>query len=422
MTDLTYHNEQQALIKQLIKAELRGWRQPLDRTTGAIPSVQLPTAGTATAARGAVTFHQGTPQPIGTAGVKGGSAGYVSYADHVHAHGNLPGGALHGTATAGTAGFVLLSDATPSPDGTVGSPGTATTVSRSDHIHVGGGTAGGGGAPTDATYITQTANSSLSNEQALSSLSTGLVKVTTSTGVLSTAVAGTDYVGASSTGAAGSEPGSPATGDLYLPNNGFVVERYSGSLWAPWGPLYPLTAPPTASWSWDNQGSCTVATTNGGLSFYVPANASGNTHVYHRAASSAPYTITAMFLPGPMFSAGVQGFGLCFRESSSGKIHAFYFQNANSGAPQLLSNKWTTTTSFSAGYTSFASITLFGGVVFLRIADDNTNRVCSISTDGQHFQALHTTGRTDFLTADQVGVFFREGTTYDLYAELLSWA
>lgn len=53
------------------------------------------------------------------------------------------------------------------------------------------GTGGaGGGAPTDATYITQTSNSGLSAEQALASLSTGIVKVTTGTGVLSTAVAG----------------------------------------------------------------------------------------------------------------------------------------------------------------------------------------------------------------------------------------
>lgn len=57
---------------------------------------------------------------------------------------------------------------------------------------------GGGGAPTDATYITQTANATLTNEQALSSLSTGVVKVTTGTGVLSTAVSGTDYAPATS--------------------------------------------------------------------------------------------------------------------------------------------------------------------------------------------------------------------------------
>lgn len=56
------------------------------------------------------------------------------------------------------------------------------------------GAGGGGGAPTDATYITQTANGSLSNEQALAALATGLVKNTTSTGVLSIAAAGTDYI------------------------------------------------------------------------------------------------------------------------------------------------------------------------------------------------------------------------------------
>lgn len=56
-----------------------------------------------------------------------------------------------------------------------------------------------GGAPTDATYITQTPNGSLSAEQALSSLSTGLMKVTTTTGVISTATAGTDYAAASHT-------------------------------------------------------------------------------------------------------------------------------------------------------------------------------------------------------------------------------
>ncbi len=47
------------------------------------------------------------------------------------------------------------------------------------------GLAGGGGAPADATYITQTANATLTEEQALSALSSGIVTVTTTTGVLS---------------------------------------------------------------------------------------------------------------------------------------------------------------------------------------------------------------------------------------------
>lgn len=56
------------------------------------------------------------------------------------------------------------------------------------------GISGSGGAPTTATYITQTPNASLSAEQALSALATGLLKNTTGTGVLSIAVAGTDYL------------------------------------------------------------------------------------------------------------------------------------------------------------------------------------------------------------------------------------
>ena len=42
-----------------------------------------------------------------------------------------------------------------------------------------------GGAPTNATYITQTPNATLTNEQALNALSTGIMQVTTGTGVVS---------------------------------------------------------------------------------------------------------------------------------------------------------------------------------------------------------------------------------------------
>jgi len=48
-------------------------------------------------------------------------------------------------------------------------------------------------APIDATYITQTANGTLTNEQAMGALATGLVKNTTTTGVQSIAVADTDF-------------------------------------------------------------------------------------------------------------------------------------------------------------------------------------------------------------------------------------
>jgi hypothetical protein len=62
----------------------------------------------------------------------------------------------------------------------------------------------GGSAPTTATYITQTSDGTLSAEQALASLSTGIMKVTTTTGVVSSlaipltmANGGTDVASAS---------------------------------------------------------------------------------------------------------------------------------------------------------------------------------------------------------------------------------
>lgn len=63
------------------------------------------------------------------------------------------------------------------------------------------GSAGGSGAPVGATYIVQTPNATLTNEQALSALATGILKSTTATGVVSIAIAGTDYLSPAAIGA-----------------------------------------------------------------------------------------------------------------------------------------------------------------------------------------------------------------------------
>jgi hypothetical protein len=60
----------------------------------------------------------------------------------------------------------------------------------------------GSGAPTGATYITQTLHASLSAEQALGALASGILKSTTATGVVSIASPGTDYLLPSGSGAA----------------------------------------------------------------------------------------------------------------------------------------------------------------------------------------------------------------------------
>lgn len=99
-------------------------------------------------------------------------------------------------------------------------------------------------APKSATYIVQTADATLTAEQALGSLATGILKNTTTTGVLSIAVAGTDY--------------AAALNDLTdvaisSARNGSVV-AYDGSSWADrmvytftLGPFYINDLPGTAT-------------------------------------------------------------------------------------------------------------------------------------------------------------------------------
>lgn len=72
--------------------------------------------------------------------------------------------------------------------------GTTTLYTKDSSANVVEVAGAGTVAPKDATYITQTANSTLTNEQALGSLTTGILKNTTTTGVLSIASAGTDFV------------------------------------------------------------------------------------------------------------------------------------------------------------------------------------------------------------------------------------
>ncbi len=74
-----------------------------------------------------------------------------------------------------------------------------------------GAAVGAAGAPTNATYITQVPSGSLSAEQALSLLATGLLKSTTATGVLSIATQGTDYYAPGGTDIAIADGGTGAS-------------------------------------------------------------------------------------------------------------------------------------------------------------------------------------------------------------------
>lgn len=235
-------------------------------------------------------------------------------------------------------------------------------------------------------------------------------------------------MGITATAAYASPPTAKAAGDLWLPSDSFYAERATAgdsSHWVPWGPIFPMTPPPAVSGlTWVNQGSSTTTETYGGVYLYTPAVAADNLRILKKAAT-APYTITLAFLM-QAWNAGNQACGFCWRQSGGGAagyvvtVSLGYVSTLGNGLA-LASNKWTAATAWSANYFQ-QPILPTGGPFWLRCADNNTNRIVSWSPDGQNWLVIHTIGRTDFITADEVGFFVQSGSaTYPIGMTLLSW-
>jgi hypothetical protein len=226
-----------------------------------------------------------------------------------------------------------------------------------------------------------------------------------------------------------SEPASgQVTGDLFLPTDTLYAERYSGSSWQPWGPMWPLTKPPTSGWSWLNQGSATIDDSKGFHYVEAPSNSGANgVRARLRSAPTPPYTITALLsCQFDISSVGYLLAGLCWTNgtnASTSLIHAAQFEpNATVNPTIFKSFKYDNASTGNSNYigTTYAP-GVSGGVPFwLRIADDNTNRIISVSADGFNWIAIHSVSRTNFLTATHVG-FFNNPFSAKSGVTLLSW-
>ncbi len=188
----------------------------------------------------------------------------------------------------------------------------------------------------------------------------------------------------------------------YWPTDGFGLGRDTGAGWTSFGLVQAWTTPPSSGWTSVNLGSSSVLTDldSQGLTGGAVGNTT-NIVARVRSAPSVPYTITAC-LSFVGFHKAFQGFGLCFRQSSDGRLHLFDLVAADLGLTTftIRSGTFTDPTTFNANYQS--DKWSFTTPIWLRIADNNTNRVLSIG-NGVDWITYHSVTRTDFLTADQVG-------------------
>lgn len=202
----------------------------------------------------------------------------------------------------------------------------------------------------------------------------------------------------------GSPPASPSEGDLWVPNDSVYLLRRGATAWVPWGPIFPMVPPNLSDFTWVNQGTATADDSHGGIYMAAPATGGDCVRLLVTDAPSTPYTVTAMFIPCA-FVVNYMRMGLAFRQSTDGKIHTC--EVASAGGLKLTSLKWNHATSYAGIYLEIADRPV--SPYWFRIEDDGTNRKFWRSIDGYHWYLVHSVGRTDFLTADQVGMFINTG-------------
>ena len=208
-------------------------------------------------------------------------------------------------------------------------------------------------------------------------------------------------------------------GNLYLPNDGVSILRDTGSAFAGWGPIYPLSAPAAFSnWSWLNQGTASGGDINGGIYLRAPSVGGTNLRVLKKSLGSPPYTIVMAFLE-TMFAGGNTRSGMVLYESTSGKLTTF----GPSGDSARSIDHWNSTTSFASGTAGFAlHANVRSPLVFWRIVNDNTNLTFSISADGQQWVQIFQESKTAFFSgaATDAGIFIdSEGSTLDVVLSLI---
>jgi hypothetical protein len=209
-------------------------------------------------------------------------------------------------------------------------------------------------------------------------------------------------------------------GDQYQCSDAPMRFVYDGTVWQPLGPIFPLTLPVLSSFT----GLTTTATTTD-TSAGITISGSNNTisTYYKSGPGSTPFSATL----GVMALIGPEDFGqvmILGRESSSGKQLQYGVQHNGTTGLQILVNKINGDGSFNAQYVTknWQQMSFMGGLIFLRIKDDGTNRLCQVSVDAVVWQTIHSVGRTDFLTCNQFGWSVQGSTNWPPCARILHWA
>lgn len=201
-----------------------------------------------------------------------------------------------------------------------------------------------------------------------------------------------------------STPSAGNGGNLQFDSDSPYLQLDNGSIWLQYAlKSPPLTEPSSGSFTLVGAGS--QITTNGGIYLYGSTSLSNAFGILKKSAPATPYTVTAALLNNmPPFSAGLCSCGLLFRDSASGKYVCFeHIYTTTNGLAMAVENYSATNTynATLAGGDNYPGT----GLIWMRIQDDGTDRIYSLSINGVHWTQYYKETRTNYLTANEVGFF-----------------
>lgn len=166
-------------------------------------------------------------------------------------------------------------------------------------------------------------------------------------------------------------------------------------------PMATLHDPNSTTFSWVNQGTAVLTTGTGFQVLSVPATANlDNWHLRTIASISAPYTITACFIPD-WWARTYLNFAIVLYDSVSGKFVSLGMTGGT--PPTVQAQKYNSTSAQNSAYGLTAGWAPLYAPMWFRIQDDGTNRTFWISYDGEFFVQILSTTNTDFVTPNEFG-------------------
>ncbi len=217
------------------------------------------------------------------------------------------------------------------------------------------------------------------------------------------------------TSAYASRSAAAIDGRLFMPSDGFTIDRDTSAAWVPWGPIYPFEKPSDTGFSWLNQGTSTLTDNKNGLYLLGPGSGNAlNLTGRVKTAPATPYTVTVN-LQGSAVRKNGKMFGLLFRQAGAGsgqnRLCCFFCANtvvdtSRPGWGLFVADLATpTTAAFGTFYLS--SLNIDDSLQWFRMTDNGTNLLFYVSIDGQNWELLATVARAGYMLQgpDEYGFF-----------------